>query len=376
MIDERLLKYCSSESQIKAIRAVIEHGTQRAAAEALDWNKRTLERHLKNVRTRAREQGDHHLPLTGQSHVVRDEEGKMLRWDKTNINNVKIERLYRSMEAGVDIKFKKPTKAPKIENDSICALLPIADPHFGMLAWSTETGGQDYDLDIAKDMLLRAVGDLLSNSPNCRDAFLINLGDWCHFDGMKAQTPQSGNILDADSRYGRVIEVATAVYMAIVDMMLTKYETVTLCNVRGNHDESSGLWMNVLAKIAYKNEPRIQVLDNNAKMIKFQWGKNLVVTHHGDGINHQKLYEAITRDYRREHGEANYTLGLTGHFHNETVKTIGGVRFEQSAVMTPVDAWHASNLYGGTREISLINLRKSGGIQSRTTYDPVLSEST
>ena len=371
-VDERLLQYCRTEAQTMAVRATIEHETQRKAADAMGWSLSNLEKHLKNIRSNAREKGDFHLPLTGQSHIVRDDEGRFVRWDKTNIDRAKIVPLYESMQAGIDVRIRRPKSPPKVETDELCAVLPLADCHFGMLAYEKETGSSDYDLEIASSLVLGAVKSLVKQSPKTKDAYLVNLGDFLHYDGMVAKTPQSGNILDTDSRYGKVVEQATAVYIACVDMMLQKYENVTLLNSRGNHDESSGIWLNILCKYTFRDEPRVKVLDNHNKLIPFQWGNNLVVTHHGDGVNHRKLHEAITRDFRREHGQANYTLSMNGHLHNETVTNIGGVRFETFSVLTPPDAWHASKLYGSEREMSLFLLRKNGGIKRRYFENPGL----
>ena len=45
----------------------------------------------------------------------------------------------------------------------------------------------------------------------------------------------------------------------------------------------------------FENDKRVRVFDNFNKFVWFQFGKNLVVTHHGDKINGARLYESITK---------------------------------------------------------------------------------
>ncbi len=371
-IDERLLQYCKSQPQIDAVRAVIKHGTQKAAAEALGKNVSNVSEVIARIRRNAREQGDHLLPLIGQSHMVRDDDGNLLRWDKTK-SVVTAAEMFEEMKAGIDCKLARPKKTPKGVKDNLCSVVTIADPHIGMLAYGLETGSENYNTSIAVDKLKTAIDELLPRGHKVKHGVLLNLGDLIHFDGMRAVTPQSGNILDADSRYGHVIRNAVGIIRYAIDRMLEHCETLEIMNVRGNHDESSLLMLNVLCQHVYANEPRIlPIKDNDNKVLTHSWEKNFIYAYHGDGLKPQVAYNNMTRDFSEQFAAANYTWMPSGHLHNERVQWIGKAKLEIMSTLSPVDSWHAGRGYGSNREMVRTDLHPLGGRIGGSIFNPVL----
>ena len=94
--------------------------------------------------------------------------------------------------------------APPINNCDLASCYLIGDHHFGMYAWSDETGGDDYDTDIAEKLLTAATTKLIERSPDSELGVLVNLGDFLHANDSTSTTPASKNALDTDGRMGRV----------------------------------------------------------------------------------------------------------------------------------------------------------------------------
>jgi hypothetical protein len=138
--------------------------------------------------------------------------------------------------------------------------------------------------------------------------------------------------------------------------------------VQGNHDKNASLFMNQIMMAYFHNEPRITVLCNQKKFIPFVWGKSFILTHHGDGINAQKMYEVATRDYGREWGNAYIRYGYTAHLHHKTVVEIGGFLVEQMSVLCATDAYHAGKGYGASRTMACITHHKEWGEIERQTF--------
>ena len=103
--------------------------------------------------------------------------------------------------------------------------------------------------------------------------------------------------------------------------MLEKHEQVWVINVRGNHDPDAALWLNEVMRFT-SSLTHASEFDNLSKFVWFKWGKNLVVTHHGDKIKMANLYGSITRNLRKEWGESKHTFVWTGHIHHKIRKSM------------------------------------------------------
>jgi len=263
----------------------------------------------------------------------------------------------------------KPTKAPKSTDSDYASCYLIGDHHLGMYAWGEETGSDDYDTDIAERILSDAVDRLVnSQSIKSEHGWLISLGDFTHANDTTSLTPASKNLLDTDGRFGRVIRVAARLYKRMVTTMLKRHKHVTIFNVRGNHDPDAALMINLLLQGYYEKDPRVTVVDNYSKFLWKKWGQCLVTMHHGDRVQPQRLYEAITANLSKEWGETSYRVCWTGHLHSKLALDLGGMNFERWNVLPPNDAWAADAMYTQTesmRTMTCVVLHKEYGEELR-----------
>ena len=193
-------------------------------------------------------------------------------------------------------------------DDDLMVSYIIGDHHLGMLAHHTETMGEDYDVKISQRLLENAVDRLVSVAPAGKVGVLVNLGDFMHVNDSTSSTPNSKNLLDSDGRYSKTIRAASNVIKRTVLRMLEKHAEVWLVNVRGNHDPDAALWLNEVMRLYFEEDPRVNVFDNASKFIWWQWGKNLVVTHHGDRIKMSNLHGSIVSQSKARMGIKRSTL--------------------------------------------------------------------
>ena len=118
-------------------------------------------------------------------------------------------------------------------------------------------------------------------------------------------------------------------------------------------------------RLYFEDNPRVKVFDNASKFMWFQFGKNLIVTHHGDKIKMANLYGSITKNLRKEWGESDHVFVWTGHIHHKNQEEHGGALFESFNILAPVDAWHAASGYSSSRSMSCIVLHKDYGEEGR-----------
>jgi len=375
-----LLDYCTTERQHQVITLHLEGLGYQKIGEKLGmakWGARDI---VKNIKRKAALAG--HSPEHDMVHTVPDgflvkgvstyynDEGKPVgQWVKSASDKERqLEIALEAFKAGLLDEIDglhRPVKAPEAtkNGDRLSAYL-IGDHHLNALCWSPETGGDDWDTNIAQDVLIKAVDKLVSAAGDAEVGALINLGDFLHANSGDNKTAK-GTPVDVDGRLGRVIRIVGNLFKVLITRMLETHKEVWLINVRGNHDPDASLWLNEMMRLYFHNEPRVKVFDNFSKWIHFEWGQTLVVMHHGDRVKTQALYEAVTRDYAEEWGRSKYRYLYHGHIHHRTVTEMGGLHLESFGVLCPPDSFHSASGYGSARSMSCVILDKNYGEHSR-----------
>ena len=292
----------------------------------------------------------------------------VLQWHIQEPEKVKLEELIAQFVDGFKDEvtgIHTPIDPPRSTDDDLMVSYLIGDHHLGMLAHHTETMGDDYDVKISQNLLENAIDRLVGSAPSGEVGVLVNLGDFMHINDSTSSTPNSKNLLDSDGRYSKTIRAASNVIKRTVLRMLEKHNQVWLVNVRGNHDPDAALWLNEVMRLYFEDDPRVKVFDNASKFIWWQWGKNLVVTHHGDRIKMSNLHGSIVSNLRQEWGESDHTFVWTGHIHHKNQEEYGGALFESWNILAPADAWHAGSGYASSRSMTCVILHKDFGEEGR-----------
>ena len=380
-----LIQFCESDLQRTIVEEVIVKGrplTQ--VAKECNSSERTARKSKQKLLLRAAKQGyspEHHwnhpVPdghkIKGVSTFYDGEGNPVRQWVKSQTDEqrqfkILVERLESAMEG---LKTFKPTKPPAKVDDDLASLLTITDFHLGMYAWEAETG-DDWDMQIARDVFLNSVHDMIQASPKAGTGILCQLGDFLHWDGMLAVTPQSGHILDADTRYGKLVEMAMSVMTEAVKMMLKRYGKVVVLSAEGNHDISGSIWLRKHIKHVFANEPRVEIIDNEFPYYAYLHGQTMLGFHHGHKMklaNLHKLFASEPR-FREMWGQANTTYIHTGHYHSERVIEDGGAIAEQHPTLAARDAYAARGGWVSQRGAKVITYHKTDGEVARVTVRP------
>ena len=384
-MDHPLVKFCESDLQRLIVEEVIVKGRPLThVAKEHNSSERTARHSKQRLLAKAAKQGyspEHHWnhPVP-DGHKIKgvstfyDEEGNPVRqWVKSQTDEqrqfeILVERLENAMEG---LKAFKPTKPPATVDDDLASLLTITDFHLGMYAWEAETG-DDWDMQIARDVFLNSIHDMIQASPKAGTGILCQLGDFLHWDGMLAVTPQSGHILDADTRYGKLVEMAMSVMTEAVKMMLKRYGKVVVLSAEGNHDISGSIWLRKHIKHVFANEPRVEIIDNEFPYYAYLHGQTMLGFHHGHKMklaNLHKLFASEPR-FREMWGQANTTYIHTGHYHHERVIEDGGAIAEQHPTLAARDAYAARGGWVSQRGAKVITYHKADGEVARVTVRP------
>jgi hypothetical protein len=245
-----------------------------------------------------------------------------------------------------DLPRLEPVAAPKATNAKLLNLYTLTDCHVGMLAWHRE-GGVDWDLAIAERTLFGCFAAMIERSPPAASCIVNQLGDFLHYDGLSAITPTSGHVLDADGRFQKMVEVAVRLLRRIVDLALTKHETVHVIMAEGNHDLASSVWLRVMFKALYENEPRVTVDDSALPYYAYEFGAVMLAFAHGHLKKPVGLPMLFAAQFSEMWGRTKKRFGHSGHEHHEQSDERDGMEWRKHPTMAARDAyaarfgWHA-----------------------------------
>lgn len=379
-----LLNYCNTDRQ-KQIVGLFEDGVnQTEIGRQLGIQRETVKSTLKTIKLRAAKQGYspahdmvHTVPdgykVKGVSTYYNDEGQPVGQWVKSQADEkrqleIMLERLGAAMDS---IPRFTPTPMPHQTDDNLLSLLTITDFHLGMYAWEAETGDA-WDVDIARQVFLDSVHKMIQGSPKSEVGLLCQLGDFLHWDGMLAITPTSSHILDADTRYGKLVELAMTVMSQAVGMMLEHFGRVVVVSAEGNHDISGSIWLRKYIKHVFGDDERVEVIDNEFPFYGYLWGETMLGFHHGHKVklaNLHKLFASEPR-FRKMWGSATQTYIHVGHYHHEKVIEDGGAIAEQHPTLSGRDAYASRGGWVSRRGAKVITYHKTDGEVARITVRP------
>lgn len=351
------------------IAAVEQHGSIAKAAAALGIHQRTAERKLQRAAQRGHSPQHDMTHLVPEGYRVRgvstlyDGEGKpRMQWVKSQIDSDAIQAIVDAAVAGLSEEIpREPARpAPRGTRDELLNQYTITDYHLGMLAWGEETGA-DWDLAIAEDMLVRWFAQAIAIAPAARYAVFAQMGDFLHWDGLDAVTPMHKNLLDADTRFQKLVRVAIRVIRRVIGMLLEKHEIVYVLMAEGNHDPASSIWLRELLHAMYEHEPRVIVERSPDPYYCIEHGDCALFYHHGHKRKVTNIDAVFAAKFRDVFGRTKFAYAHMGHLHSVDVKETPLMLIEQHRTLAAPDAYASRGGWLSGREAQVITYHKRFG---------------
>lgn len=380
-MDAQLASYATVR-QLEYLEALEKHGTNNKAATALGVDRRTFDQAIARLKANAAGMG--YAPKHDMTHPVPDgfkvrgtstyydEEGKVRgQWVKSTADE---ERRAELIKAAFDAMAQDLPRLPRVQmtgivSNSLATLYTLTDCHVGMLAWGKETGS-DWDLKIAESTLVGCFAQMVNASPPARVGFVNQLGDFLHYDSMLPVTPTHGHILDADGRLEKMVETAVRILRRIIDLALAKHEKVVVLMAEGNHDTASSVWLRVMFKALYENEPRVEVIDSPLPYYCHQHGKTMLAFHHGHLKKNEQLPMLFAAQFPQVWGGTEKRYCHTGHRHHKEEKEHSGMTVTQHPTLASRDAYAARGGWIADRNVTAITYHAEFGQVACDTVVP------
>jgi hypothetical protein len=368
----------SQDEMLEALRVVSEYGSITEAARQLSMNRETLQGRVNKARDAvARGVLDADLStrvpeghkIKGVSTLYNEEGTIKAQWVKTDIDKAQIEAAFASAISDLceSIPPAPLSTPPSHADNDLLTVIPMGDPHFGMLSWQPETG-VSFDLAQAEQVTFGAVDMLATLTPNSATAMLLNLGDYFHADDSSNRTPRGQNALDVDGRFQKVASVGFRAMIRCIERLLEKHEKVIVRNNPGNHDPHQALMLNIAVGARFHNEPRVLVDPSPSPFYYYRHGTTLIGSTHGDGAKLADLPLIMANDARTDWAESDYRVWHVGHFHHNqrlSQKDLTGCEVETHRTLAATDAWHHHSGYRSQRDMKAITYSKTDGEISR-----------
>lgn len=381
-----LIPFCNSDYQRDLINACHETGSPFKAAKKLGRHSSNAMTAIRKVKQRAAAAGvapeADMTKLAGEGFNVKgvstlyNKDGELTaQWVKTTADDLRREQMFEAFIEGLkeDLPKYAAIAAPKASNKDLLCQYTITDYHLGMYAWGEESG-EDWDLKKAERLLSAWFETAIGLSPDAETGVLAQLGDFLHWDGMDAVTPSHGNLLDADTRFQKVIRCCIRVLRRVIAMMLAKHPKVHVVMATGNHDLASSAWLRELLAAMYDDEPRITIDTSPDVYYCYQHGKTALMYHHGHKRKVNNVSEVFAAKFKKAMFGSDHVYGHMGHLHHVEVKETALMILEQHRTLAPKDAFASSGGYISGRDAKVITYHKKFGEVSRLTVSPDMCE--
>jgi len=309
--------------------------------------------------------------IRGKSTLIGPNGEVKLQWVKTQQD---LDQMYTlAVEAAQalaeDIPPAKPTPLKDAGPAELLNLFIITDYHLGMKAWGEETRGEDWDMAIAERLLTDWFETTLARVPPAKTAILGQLGDFLHWDGLDAVTPTQGHILDADTRFQKMVRVAIRALRRVTQRLLDTHEHVYVIHAEGNHDIASSVWLRELFSAFYADEPRVTIDKSADPYYVYQHGKTGLFFHHGHKKRYPSLDQVFVRKFREVYGTVEHAYGHTGHLHHDKMES-NLMILEQHRTLAAADAYASRHGFMSGRDAKVITYHSEYGEVSRITVNP------
>ncbi len=306
--------------------------------------------------------------VKGISALV-DSHGKVIQqWVKTRQGELAVEDVIERCKAALEgyEPARVEPQSPLLHTVGTLTLLPVNDWHVGMYAWSKEAA-ESWDLSIAERRLKETTHRVIGMSPPSEVCVILVGGDLLHADNLENKTAKSGNPLDVDGRYAKVLEVAARLLVDAVETALQRHHRVIVRVLRGNHDEHSAMAVAMFMRAWFRVDARVEVDTDPGLFWWYRHGKVMLGSTHGHTVKPEQMAAIMAARRPEDWGATRHRYVHTFHLHHKRLygSEEGGVTTEVHQAPIPQDAWHYGAGFLSGRSMQAITYHAERGEISR-----------
>lgn len=251
-------------------------------------------------------------------------------------------------EAKVAMPPRSPLILVKPPTTGLMLELSLPDAHLGKLSWGRETGGANYDLDIAVETYHRAIETLLVRSAQHRyERVLLLVGsDLLNSDSDDGKTTR-GTPQDNDGRFFRTFQAARRMKVAVIERLVADVAPVDVIVMPGNHDRMSTLHLGDALACWFHGHENVTVDVEPTARKYYEFGRVMLGITHGDRGKPQLWSRLMPVERPAMWARTVHREVHAGHLHRDSAEKdeLNGVKVRILPSLAPPDAWHAAEGY-------------------------------
>lgn len=301
--------------------------------------------------------------VKGVSALLDPDGREIIKWVKTREGELTPEAIVETLKASLaDLPPAEPVVLREHGDRELLTLYPCNDWHIGMFAWGRETE-RNWDTKIAERTIGNSMRELILRSPPSAQAVILVGGDLLHADSQENRTAKSGNALDVDGRFQKVVAAANRLLVHTIGWAAGVHERVLVRVLKGNHDEHAAIAAAHFLQAYYRDEPRVVVDTDPSLFWWHRFGQVMLGSTHGHTIKPEQMAGIMAARRPEWWGETKHRYAHTFHLHHKRViaHEEGGVMTEVHQAPIPQDAWHYGAGYLSGRSLQSITYHKDHG---------------
>jgi hypothetical protein len=349
------------------LEALARSGSVRGAAKDLGIARSTMRDRVDRLKMKGQFEVPAGNRVTGVSALVGADGEIKAQWIKTKAEVEPTDLAEALKEAFKDYSPHLPVREPPgYVNEDLITVYPCGDWHMGLYAWAGDTG-TNWDLKTAERVIGDAMDQLITRSGKSANAVVLGGGDLLHSDSQENRTARSGNQLDVDGRYPKVLMAAARLMVRTIDTALVAHEHVTVRILKGNHDDHAAVAIAYFLLAWYRNEPRVLVEDDMSLFWWHRFGSVMFGSTHGHTVKLKDMPQIMAHRRAQDWGLTKYRYVHGFHLHHtQKLATEGqGVVSEIWQTPIPQDAWHFGAGFLSGRSVNSVTYHRDYGEVSR-----------
>jgi hypothetical protein len=248
--------------------------------------------------------------------------------------------------------------------------IDIFDLHAGKLAWSKETGWDNYDTKIAIQLYNHALEALIERTAGypIEEILLVTGNDLLNSDNPEGTTTR-GTPQDSDGRFHKTFGLVRQMIVTAIERLRT-IAPVVVPMIPGNHDKMAVWHLGDSLECYFHRAPGVRI-DNAPRQRKYhEFGKVMLMLTHGDKGKHPDYPLLMATEEPKMFGRTLYREAHIGHRHEGKLREFHGVRVRTLSALCAPDAWHSEEQYvGNQREAQAFVWGREDGLMSTAFYN-------
>lgn len=225
--------------------------------------------------------------------------------------------------------------------------LVLFDLHLGKRCWGEEVGGADYNLDIAENIFVDAVRELLGRVEHFQiERILFPVGqDFFQCDNSANETSHGTVVDSVDDRLSKVFRTGCRAVMKALDACREIADTEVIW-VPGNHDTTTSWFLCEVLDARYHADKHVTVDAGPTHRKYRKYGPTLLAYTHGRDEKIRDLPLIMAAEQPVMWSETKYRHWRCGHFHKKAQyqftagDTFNGVKVDILPSLSGTDHWH------------------------------------